>query len=98
MKSVTIRSVRVIDGTGQTTERATVIIRGSTIAAIGSDRDLSPPRGTSKSDGRGLTLLPGLIDCHVHLCLGAEPDVVTRSRKNHPLSRCSNQARLRAGP
>ena len=76
MKSVTIRSVRVIDGTGQTTERATVIIRGSTIAAIGSDRDLSPPRGTSKIDGRGLTLLPGLIDCHVHLCLGAEPDVV----------------------
>ena len=26
--------------------------------------------------GRGLTLLPGLIDCHVHLCMGGEPDVV----------------------
>jgi imidazolonepropionase-like amidohydrolase len=84
MKSVTIRSVRVIDGTGQTTERATVIIRGSTIAAIGSDRDLSPPRGTSKIDGRGLTLLPGLIDCHVHLCLGAEPDVVDAISKEPP--------------
>jgi len=84
MKSVTIRSVRVIDGTGQTTERATVIIRGSTIAAIGSDRDLSPPRGTSKIDGRGLTLLPGLIDCHVHLCLGAEPDVVDAIAKEPP--------------
>ena len=77
MKSVTIRSVRVIDGTGRTIERATVIIRGATISAIGSDRDLSLPRGTTKIDGRGLTLLPGLIDCHVHLCLGAEPDVVS---------------------
>ena len=76
MKSVTIRSARIIDGTGRTIERATVIIRGSTIAAVGPDRDLSLPRGTTKIDGRGLTLLPGLIDCHVHLCLGAEPDVV----------------------
>ena len=27
-------------------------------------------------DATGLWLLPGLIDCHVHFCLGAEPDVV----------------------
>ncbi len=84
MKSVTIRSVRVIDGTGRTIERATVVIRGTTIAAVGSDRDLSIPRGTTKIDGRGLTLLPGLIDCHVHLCLGAEPDVVDAIAKETP--------------
>src|SRR4051812_36889057 len=76
MKSVAIRSVRVIDGTGRTIEKATVIVRGATIAAVGSDRDLSLARGNTILDGRGLTLLPGLIDCHVHLCLGAEPDVV----------------------
>ncbi|GBL39143.1 imidazolonepropionase [Nitrospirota bacterium] len=76
MKTLAIRSVRVIDGIGQTIERATVIIRGATIAAVGSDRDISIPRGAAKIDGRGLTLLPGLIDCHVHFCLGAEPDVV----------------------
>ena len=84
MKSVTIRSARIIDGTGRTIERATVIIRGSTIAAVGPDRDLSLPRGTTKIDGRGLTLLPGLIDCHVHLCLGAEPDVVDAIAKETP--------------
>ena len=84
MKSVAIRSVRVIDGTGRTIERATVVIRGTTIAAVGSERDVSLPRGAIKIDGRGLTLLPGLIDCHVHLCLGAEPDVVNAMAKETP--------------
>jgi imidazolonepropionase-like amidohydrolase len=84
MKSVAIRSVRVIDGTGRTIERATVLVRGATITAVGSDQDLSIPRGATKIDGRGLTLLPGLIDCHVHLCLGAEPDVVEAIAKEPP--------------
>jgi len=102
MKSLAIRSVRVIDGTGRTIERATVVIRGTKIAAIGSDRDLSLPRGTTKIDGRGLTLLPGLIDCHVHLCLGAEPDVVDAFAKETPaltLLKSSRSARqtLEAG-
>ena len=102
MKSVTIRSVRVIDGIGRTIERATVVIRGSTITAVGSDRDLSLPRETTKIDGRGLTLLPGLIDCHVHLCLGAEPDVVNAIAKETPdltLLKSSRSARqtLEAG-
>jgi len=76
MNSVIIRSTRVIDGTGRTIERATVVIRGSRIVAVGPDRDLSIPDRATKIDGRGLSVLPGLIDCHVHLCLGAEPDVV----------------------
>jgi len=102
MKSLAIRSVRVIDGAGRTIERATVVIRGTTIAAVGSDRDLSLPRGTTKIDGRGLTLLPGLIDCHVHLCLGAEPDVVDAFAKETPaltLLKSSRSARqtLEAG-
>jgi imidazolonepropionase-like amidohydrolase len=102
MKPIAIRSVRVIDGTGQTIERATVIVRGTTIAAVGSDRDLSIPRGATKIDGRGLTLLPGLIDCHVHLCLGAEPDVIDAITKESPtltLLKSSRSARqtLEAG-
>jgi imidazolonepropionase-like amidohydrolase len=84
MKSVAIRSVRVIDGTGRTIERATVLVRGATITAVGSDQDLSIPRGATKIDGRELTLLPGLIDRHVHLCLGAEPDVVEAIAKESP--------------
>ena len=84
MKSVIIRSARVIDGTGRTIEQATVVIRGNRIVAVGPDRDISLPGRATKIDGRGLTVLPGLIDCHVHLCLGAEPDVVDAITKETP--------------
>jgi imidazolonepropionase-like amidohydrolase len=102
IKSIAIRSVRVIDGTGRAIERATVVVRGATIAAIGPDRDVSLPREITKIDGRGLTLLPGLIDCHVHLCLGAEPDVVDTITNETPaltLLKSSQAARqtLQAG-
>ncbi|WP_200847472.1 FAD-dependent oxidoreductase, partial [Raoultella sp. 18097] len=35
------------------------------IAAVGEQ--LQPPEGTQKIDARGMTLMPGLIDCHVHV-------------------------------
>jgi imidazolonepropionase-like amidohydrolase len=74
--AIAIHHVRLIDGTGQAIEPATVIVRNSRIAAAGSSRTVSIPRGAARINGRCLTVLPGLIDCHVHLCLGAEPDVV----------------------
>ena len=74
--AIAIHHVRLIDGTGQAIEPATVIVRNSKIAAAGPSRTISIPRGAARINGRGLTVLPGLIDCHVHLCLGAEPDVV----------------------
>ncbi len=72
-----VRHVRLIEGTGRIDDRATVVVRGATIVAAGPAREVSVPRGARLVDGRGLTLLPGLIDCHVHLCLGGEPDVVS---------------------
>jgi imidazolonepropionase-like amidohydrolase len=61
-KEVRLRAARVLDGTGQVLENRTIVVRGSTIAAIESsasepvDVDLGP-----------LTLLPGLIDVHSHI-------------------------------
>lgn len=81
---VAIRAVTLIDGTGQRIAPATVVIRGTTIADVGPVRDVCVPRGATVVDGRGLTLLPGLIDCHVHLCLGAEPDVVEAIGRETP--------------
>jgi imidazolonepropionase-like amidohydrolase len=90
---IAIRSVRVIDGTGHLLEKATVVVRGSRIAAVGSTRDVRIPRGARIIDGRGLTLLPGLIDCHVHLCLGGEPDVVAAVERDSPATTLLKSAR-----
>jgi imidazolonepropionase-like amidohydrolase len=76
VKTIALRSVRLIDGRGSSRERMTVLIQDGRIAAVGTDREMSVPRGAETPDIRGMTVLPGLIDCHVHLCLGAEADVV----------------------
>ena len=39
-------------------------------------------------------MLPGLIDCHVHLCLGAEPDVARAMREEDPATTLLKAARL----
>ncbi len=81
---IAIHHVRLIDGTGQAIEPATVIVRDRRIAAAGPSRAVSVPRGAMRIDGRGLTALPGLIDCHVHFCMGAEPDVVKAVEQETP--------------
>lgn len=92
--AIAIHHVRLIDGTGQAIEPATVIVRDQRIAAIGLSRTVSIPRGATLINGRGLTVLPGLIDCHVHLCLGAEPDVVKAIGKETPAETLLKAARL----
>ncbi|MEX5215124.1 MAG: amidohydrolase family protein [Nitrospiraceae bacterium] len=73
---VALRHVRLIDGLGSVLERATVVIKDDRILAAGPSRTTKVPRGSVELDVRGMTVLPGLIDCHVHLGLGGEPDVV----------------------
>jgi imidazolonepropionase-like amidohydrolase len=99
---IAIHNVRLIDGNGQVIERATIIVRDRNIHAAGPSRTISIPRGATRVDGRGLTLLPGLIDCHVHLCMGGEPDVVKAVEQEAPtetLLKASQSARetLEAG-
>ncbi|WP_455242836.1 amidohydrolase family protein [Petrachloros mirabilis] len=81
---IAIQHVRLIDGNGQCIERATIIIRNELIHAAGPSKSVSIPRGATRVDGRGLTVLPGLIDCHVHLSLGGEPDVVQAIEQETP--------------
>ncbi len=58
---VTIRAARVIDGKGKVLQKATVEIRGSKILTI-DERS-----GPVTYDLGNRTLLPGLIDVHVHI-------------------------------
>lgn len=59
-----IEHVRVFDGT-QVSSADTVVVQGGKIVAVGSG--LEPPAGAQVVDGSGDTLLPGLIDAHVHV-------------------------------
>lgn len=52
-------------------ENQTVIIRDGRIAQIGSAAQVKIPDGAERIDGKGKFLMPGLIDMHVHLGLGA---------------------------
>jgi imidazolonepropionase-like amidohydrolase len=59
-----ITNVRVFDGT-EVIPRATVVIDGDRISGVGPD--VPVPAGATVIDGRGKTLLPGLIDAHAHV-------------------------------
>ena len=74
--TIAIRQIRIVDGQGRQFERGALVIEGPRILAVGPDREIRIPKGAQRIDGRGLTVVPGLIDCHVHFCLGAEADVV----------------------
>jgi len=57
----------LIDGTGaQPVEDSIVIIRDSKIESVGSRREFSIPDGSNLIDAEGKTVMPGLIDAHVH--------------------------------
>lgn len=92
--AIAIYGARLIDGTGQVIKPATVIVRDDKIAAAGPSRSVSIPRGATRINGRGLSVLPGLIDCHVHLCLGAEADVVEAMERESPGETLLKAARL----
>ena len=71
-----VRAGRLIDGTGaQPTEAATVVVEDGRIREVLAEgRGYEPPAGADATtvDCSGWTVLPGLIDCHVHLVFSAQ--------------------------
>lgn len=58
---------RLIDGYGGTPVHDSVIlISGNRISAVGTEDDTDIPAGISVIDADGQTVMPGLIDLHVH--------------------------------
>ncbi len=81
---VAFHQCTIVDGRGRRYQRATSVVDNDRIIAVGDARDVKVPRGATKIDGRGMTLMPGLIDCHVHMGLGSESDVVRAIREEDP--------------
>lgn len=63
-KATVIMNVQIFDGE-RIIPKGTVVIEKGKIAAVG--RKVGIPEGAEVLDGNGHTLLPGLIDAHVHV-------------------------------
>ena len=91
--TLVLSGARIIDGTGTEPVRGrSVVVEKGVITAV--VEDARAPRGHGV-DLAGHTLLPGLINSHVHLCLGAEADPA-RSMREEPLALTAIKALLRA--
>jgi imidazolonepropionase-like amidohydrolase len=61
-----LTSARVIDGMGRAVDRATLIVEDGRIVGI-RDESEPAPEGAFEVDLQGRTLMPGLVDAHVHV-------------------------------
>ena len=61
---------RLIDGYGgQPIENAVIVIDGTTIRSVGTQTSVRIPDGAKIIDTNGYTMMPGLMDMHVHLMI-----------------------------
>jgi imidazolonepropionase-like amidohydrolase len=91
------RDVRIFDGKGTAVSGPTsVLVRGNRIAAIGTGAESA---AATVIDGRGRTLMPGLIDAHAHVMLAEFPQLALLTADigfvNHVAGRAARQMLLR---
>ena len=65
-----ITNARVIVGNGETYDQGTVFVRDGIIASVSASA--ADEAGAPAIDARGMTVMPGLIDTHVHTLAYAE--------------------------
>jgi imidazolonepropionase-like amidohydrolase len=70
-------------GQGDIIEGQAVLVEGGKVAKVAPAGEFDGFSGAT-IDTSGGTLMPGLFDCHVHLCLGAEGDPGTAADKLLP--------------
>ena len=63
-----IENGTIIDGTGKKPKKESLLIENSNILATGKDADIiAKEDGVRKIDATGKTVMPGLIDSHIHV-------------------------------
>lgn len=66
----------VITGDGRILEKATVVVEDEKIVKVAQGA-VKLPRNAQKIPIDGMTLLPGFIDAHIHVCIDGSPDPVS---------------------
>ncbi|MEM9168096.1 MAG: amidohydrolase family protein [Pseudomonadota bacterium] len=65
--STRIENVSILDGTGADPFAGAVLIEGDSITKVEKNGNSSTLTAETVIDGQGMTLMPGLIDAHLHL-------------------------------
>jgi imidazolonepropionase-like amidohydrolase len=82
VSQILFENARLLDPTrAEPQDGVSVLVEGDTIREVSSRRIAAPRAGVVDCGGR--TLMPGLIDCHVHVCLS---EVNIRSLESVPLT------------
>lgn len=87
---IAIKNVRIIDGNGSCIENGYIVFDENGIAAV-SEKPLTAEK---EIDGTGKTVMPGLIDSHVHLGMLSVPDgfeIVARDRETEVAAKACGQ-------
>jgi imidazolonepropionase-like amidohydrolase len=70
----------LIDGSGgPPLDKAVIVVDDDRITAVGTKATVEIPAGAAIEDVTGKTILPGLIDCHIHLDLHGLADTYTEN-------------------
>src|SRR5947207_13337503 len=81
-----VKGGRLIDGTGAAAvDCATIVCRDNRIAAVTTRNESDYPPDAEIIDASGMTILPGLIDCHDHMA-NHRYDLAHRWRLDEPQS------------
>ena len=87
----------LIDGTGSDpVPKAALHVSGTRIAWVGPEAELpAAARGLQAQDLSGQTIIPGLIDAHVHVCWNGYEDVLQLVKRERDLLLLEGVATLR---
>src|SRR5436309_5465669 len=58
---------RIIVGDGRTIENGAVLVEGDTITRVGKKGDVHAPKGATRVDLTGKTMMPGIVLTHGHI-------------------------------
>jgi imidazolonepropionase-like amidohydrolase len=70
--STAYEGARVIVGDGRVIDNATLVVQGDKLVQVGRSGDVRVPAGATRVSAAGKTIMPMLIDTHVHLSTGRE--------------------------
>jgi imidazolonepropionase-like amidohydrolase len=74
-----ITGSKLIDGTGaDQKDDITILIEKNKIIKIG--KDITIPNNAEIIEAAGNTVLPGLIDSHLHICINGDPDIFSMAK------------------